>query len=120
MSGASITASTIPNSALAGSYITTNTSQTIASTGTKTWQGAQVFQAGGTTFQNGFTAGTTAITNTVLGFISTLSSNAQTQIGNCAKTNTANTFGTGQQTITNNLRLDGSLLVGTAGGTNIK
>jgi hypothetical protein len=36
------------------------------------------------------------------------------------KTNTANTFGTGQQTITNDLRLDGNLLVGTAGGTSIK
>jgi microcystin-dependent protein len=59
------------------------------------------------------------LSNTILTYLSGVSSNIQTQFSNTAKNNTANTFSTGQQTITNDLRLDGNLLVGTAGGTSI-
>jgi len=66
-------------------------------------------------------AGTLSIPNATLAktqYLSTVSSDIQTQINGCAKPNVNNNFSV-SQTITSNLRLDGNLLVGSAGGTSI-
>ena len=110
MSGASITIGTIPSSAIASGVCLLAGTQTLS--GQKTFQLAPVFS-------NGIVANVTSISNTELGYLNNCTANIQLQINSCAKTNATNTFATGVQIFSNNLRLDGSLLCGTAGGTTI-
>lgn len=110
MSGASISTGTIPSSAIASGVCLLAGTQTLS--GQKTFQLAPVLS-------NGLVANVTSISNAELGYLNNCTANIQTQINNCAKTNATNTFATGVQIFSNNLRLDGSLLCGTAGGTTI-
>jgi hypothetical protein len=102
LSGASITSGTIPIASVVGTAMDLTTTQTVA--GVKTFSSAPVLSGAS------ITSGTIPIAS-VVGTAVALSG-SQTITGQ-------KTFSTSAPIITTNLRLDGSLLVGTTGGTTI-
>jgi len=102
MSGASITSATIPITSVVGTAVALSGTQTI--TGTKTFSTAPVMSGAS------ITSATIPIASVVGTAVALTGS--QTITGQ-------KTFSTSAPIITTNLRLDGSLLVGTTGGTTI-
>jgi len=125
LSGASITAGTIPVTAVSGSAVNLNTAQTI--TATKLFSVVQNFSSNirldGSLLVG--TLGNVILNNTTLqkiAFISTISSDIQTQLNttnsnvttltnNSVSLSALNTFSGATNTFTNNIRLDSSLLL---------
>jgi len=117
MSGANISAGSIPVARVSGTAVNLSTAQSI--TGVKTFTVAQ-------TFQNNIrldgslllSAGTITLTNSdmqKISFLNTATSNIQTQINtlttNSVSLSASNVFSGATNTFTNNIQVDGSLLL---------